>query len=732
LEIQYLKGIGPKRAEIFNKLGFYVIEDFINYFPKSYIDRTSITNINQLKIILRNNFNDYSLFDNNEFKIFKEYSVMGKIISKKIHKFKNKELLEIILKDNSDILSIHFWNRINFFDKLYNVNQLVLISGTPELGQFNKLIFTHPEVEILDKEEEDTYLSGAILPKYKILQEFVKANINQKLLRKIIRNIFESFNNKILETLPDYILNERKLISLAEATRNLHFPESKDKLNQALHRMKFDEIFFYLLYINLYKYQLKENYNGLPVNVKSILARKLYNSLPFELTLDQKKVLKEITKDLESGRPMNRLIQGDVGSGKTIVSLLTMLIMIDNGYQCLIMAPTEILAEQHFQNINNFIKNFEIDIFLFTGNTKEKYRQYYLNSLELNKPAIIVGTHALFQKKMKYSNLGLIIIDEQHRFGVEQRANLIQLGKESLKVQNYVPHILVLSATPIPRTLSMTIYGDLDISIIKTKPKNRKPIITKIVFESQITQVYEFIKSNIANGYQAFIVLPLVEKSEKLELKSAIEHYNKLVENEFKGYKLGLLHGQMNWKEKEEMMNDFKNKKYNILVATTVIEVGIDIPNANIIVIEDSYRYGLSQLHQLRGRVGRSDLQSYCFLVTKDYFKHLLNKNSVDLFSLQDSIIRLKTMEQTNDGFEIAEVDLKLRGPGDLIGTKQSGLPDFKFIDLTTDGELISDIKKYVEKILNDDPKLSKHENKIIKEELFYRYSKNQSFFNIA
>ena len=369
---------------------------------------------------------------------------------------------------------------------------------------------------------------------------------------------------------------------------------------------------------------------------------------------------------------------------------------------------------------------------MLTGSIRPKLRKEIFGKLQEGLPSIIIGTHALFQSEVEYKNLGLVVIDEQHRFGVEQRADLIELGSKSLNKENVSPHILVLSATPIPRTLGMTVYGDLDISIIKSMPKNRKPISTKVVFDSDRDKVYQFIKKNISEGRQSFIVYPLVEKSEKLELKAATEHFDELKNDIFPEYKLGLIHGQMPWNEKDEAMQRFLNKEFDILVATTVIEVGIDIPNANIMLIEDAHRFGLSQLHQLRGRVGRSDLQSYCFLMTKEHYKFHLHKKEDDISERNAAIIRLKTMEKTTDGFELAEVDLKLRGPGDIVGTKQSGLPDFTFLDLINDGELISKVKKVVEEILLDDKNLSKYDNQILKEELMIRFGKNKSFYNIA
>ena len=733
MDITYIKGVGPNRAKTLESAGIKTIDELINYLPKSYIDREVLLNIRTLKKnLLSQNTNQIEFLDISDIKITKEVSVIGKVTSKKLNQFSKREMLKLTISDSSDYCNIIFWSRAKYFEKVYNVGDTLLISGNPEIDDFKNLNFSHPEIDKIDKDDEDLFRDGKILPKYKMNEKFVEGNISQKVIRTIIKNAFDSKSFNIVETLPPNLLRKYDLPKLDFAIRNLHFPNNRGELDKSIHRMKFDEILYYLLNVQLLKSGFQNKFEGILIDKKSTSARKLYEKLPFELTPDQKKTLNDIAADLKSGKPMNRLIQGDVGSGKTIVSILAMLMVIDAGYQCLIMAPTEILAEQHYRSITQYLKDFEIDIFLLTGSIRPKLRKEIFGKLQEGLPSIIIGTHALFQSEVEYKNLGLVVIDEQHRFGVEQRADLIELGSKSLNKKNVSPHILVLSATPIPRTLSMTVYGDLDISIIKSMPKNRKPISTKVVFDSDRDKVYQFIKKNINDGRQCFIVYPLVEKSEKLELKAATEHFDELKNDIFPEYKLGLIHGQMPWNEKDEAMQRFLNKEFDILVATTVIEVGIDIPNANIMLIEDAHRFGLSQLHQLRGRVGRSDLQSYCFLMTKEHYKFHLHKKEDDISERNAAIIRLKTMEKTTDGFELAEVDLKLRGPGDIVGTKQSGLPDFTFLDLINDGELISKVKKVVEEILLDDKNLSKYDNQILKEELMIRFGKNKSFYNIA
>jgi ATP-dependent DNA helicase RecG len=429
---------------------------------------------------------------------------------------------------------------------------------------------------------------------------------------------------------------------------------------------------------------------------------------------------------------MNGLLQGDVGSGKTIVALLSIMIAIENGCQTVFLAPTEILAEQHFHVIKNYMEGFNINVVQLLGGQKKKIRNDILMDIQSGKANIVVGTHALFESEIEYNQLGLIIIDEQHRFGVAQRAKLKELAKKSFKGEEISPHILVMSATPIPRTLSMTVYGDLDVSIIREKPKNRKAIQTKIVFESQLDFVYEFIRKEIEKGRQAYIVYPLVEKSEKMELKAATEQYERISNEIFPNFKCGLLHGQMFWYEKEDAMKAFLNKEYDILVSTTVIEVGIDVANVTVMLIENSERFGLSQLHQLRGRIGRGSEQSYCFLATKDNYQYALKRFNDKSEDRKAVFIRLKTMEKTDDGFKISEDDLKLRGPGDVLGTRQSGLPAFKFLDLVSDGDLISQARHEAEIILKNDPELNEKNNKILKDEFTKLYLADNNYFDIA
>ena len=511
----------------------------------------------------------------------------------------------------------------------------------------------------------------------------------------------------------------------------MHFPRSVEELNEAKKRFKYEELFLLEILVALRKYFVKEKVNGISFKVKPEPIKKFLKSLPFELTKDQLKVLNEIRKDMESPKPMNRLLQGDVGSGKTIVALIAMLIAVENDYQTAIMAPTEILANQHFINISKLLKDFNINIRLLIGGQKKSQKNENLEDIELNNVDIIIGTHALLEKNVKFNNLGLVVIDEQHRFGVAQRSKLIY--------KSHSPDVLIMTATPIPRTLSMTVYGDLDISLIKEMPKDRKPIKTVLRGENKLDEIYKFVIEKAKEGCQTFIVYPLVEDSEKLELKSALTYYEKLTEGYLKNLRVGLLHGKLKWKEKEDIMNRFAQKEFDVLISTTVIEVGIDVPAANIIIINEAQRFGLSQLHQLRGRVGRSNVQAYCILISNIDPKYASKQFSFNFDFLSTSqieknksAIRLNAMIKNESGFDLSEIDLKLRGPGDILGTKQSGFPDLKYADLISDTELIIQAKEDAFEIINDDPRLEKNKNKLIRKNLTENYKENMKYSNIA
>ena len=723
--VQYLKSVGPKRAESFSKIGIRTIRDLLFYFPSRHLDRTTVLTAAKAYSYMMNGYDG-------------ELTVIGKVFEKEKKRFGKKEILKVQFRDETGYFECVWFRGTKYFYSVFNEGDMFAISSKPDKSKHGALQFIHPDFDRISEEEKTFLHTGKIIPFYRIPKELKSGNIGDLSLRRIISLAVENYADLIEETLPPEILTQNKLIGLSEAIRNYHFPESTERLNSAQTRFKFEELFYLELLVALRKQNYQSKLFGNKMSIKSNLVQNFLKTLPFELTKAQLKVLSEIKGDLLSEKPMNRLLQGDVGSGKTIVSLIAMLIAIDNGFQAAIMAPTEILADQHAKNISAMMKKFfesyperEIKVSLLLGGQKKVERVRRLQEIELHEADIIVGTHALFEEKVTYKNLGLVVIDEQHRFGVRQRAKLQSKGK--------TPEVLVMSATPIPRTISMTVYGDLDISVIDEMPKNRKPIKTVLRGESRLPEIFKFIVDKKNEGYQTFIVYPLVEESDKLELKAAETYYDELSKTLLKDLQLGLIHGRMSWQEKEEKMFLFLKKEFDVLVSTTVIEVGIDIPDANIILINDAHRFGLSQLHQLRGRVGRSNKQAYCILVTKDEIVQYNIQQQLQLDYLSSamiekykSAIRLQTMVKTNNGFEIAETDLKLRGPGDIFSTKQSGFPDLKYADIIHDSELISLTKNIAFDLINKDPSLDSPENSVIRKNLIKHYSDNLQYAKIA
>jgi ATP-dependent DNA helicase RecG len=668
-----------------------------------------------------------------------ELTIIGKVFEKEKKRFGKREVLKVQFRDETGFFEGVWFHATKYFYSVFNEGELFAISSKPDKSKYGALQFIHPDFDRITEEEEKSFLhTGKIIPFYRIPKELKSGNIGDLSLRRIISLAVASYADKIEETLPAEIIIQNELVSLKEAVRSYHFPESTDRLTSARQRFKFEELFYLELLVALRKQNYQSKLIGNKMSIKSNLVQNFLKTLSFELTSSQLKVLGEIKNDLLSKNPMNRLLQGDVGSGKTIVSLIAMLIAVDNGYQAAMMAPTEILADQHAKNISSMMKKLyvlyperEVKVSLLLGGQRKSEREKKLREIELQEADIIVGTHALLEEKVKYKNLGLVVIDEQHRFGVRQRSKLQSKSK--------TPEVLVMSATPIPRTISMTIYGDLDISVIDEMPKNRIPIKTVLRGESKLPDIFKFIIDKKTDGYQTFLVYPLVEDSDKLELKAAETFYEKLKKTHLKDLNLGLIHGRMGWQEKEEKMLRFLKKEFDVLVSTTVIEVGIDIPDANIILINDAHRFGLSQLHQLRGRVGRSDKQAYCVLVTKDDIVQYNIQQQLDLDYLSStfiekykSAIRLQTMVKTNNGFEIAETDLKLRGPGDIFSTKQSGFPDLKYADIINDAELIIQTKNIAFSLINKDPSLELESNRVIRNNLIKYYSDNLQYAKIA
>ncbi len=706
--IQYLKGVGPARAKAFEKEGIHTDIELLYYFPRTYINRTSLISLKQVYArLLQDN---YTILNNNTFDFKEEVTILGKVTEKKVFsRSKTKKYLFVTITDlNDSKAKINFWQYADYFAKQFALGDYVIVRGIPELGKYNEINFNHPEIELFDSTEQCEFQNDVTLPVYSIPIHFHKAKITNKLLRSVISQTIDEAIGKIEDYLPDNLLKEIECEELSYCLRNIHFPSNPNEIAKIVERFKFDEIFLFEILLALSRKYVAEKTESPQLKLSNSIVKAFSQSLSFELTDDQKKVIREIFKDMSSSRPMNRLLQGDVGSGKTIVAVYAMLLCLENGYQSLIMAPTEILAEQHYLTLLNLLEGFPVNIELVVGSQNAKQRELVVGQIANGTTNIIVGTHALIEEKMKYNKLALVVIDEQHRFGVIQRAKLKEMGLRSLGGRKS-PHILVMSATPIPRTLAMTIYGDLDVSIIKQMPKGRKQVVTSIVFENKIQDMFDFVRNEVRNGRQAYFVYPLVERSEKLDLKAATEHFDVLQSEVFPEFHCALLHGQMRWFEKEDIMKKFKNKEFNILVATTVIEVGIDVPNATIMVIENAERFGLAQLHQLRGRVGRGEVQSFCFLVTKNEFSPGITRKTFLQPNQKSVITRLKAMESSTNGFEIAEIDLKLRGPGDVIGTQQSGLPPFKYINLATDGELIAKAREYAVELIHKDPHLKNY-----------------------
>jgi ATP-dependent DNA helicase RecG len=933
--LQYIKGIGPRRAEALAAEGILTPRDLLRFYPRTYIDRNAIPSLRELRTALldaqqQDAFSQEMLAG---LAFQGEVTVVAFVRAVRERTFgKGRTMVIVELDDYSGTKAeMVFWNQAMYFKRLFEPDQLLAVSGVPEY-EYGKIQFHHPEIDRIDVEDAELYRDGSILPKYRLSQKMKDVGLTMRVMRNVVAAVIDAELLTLEETLSDELLERLDFPRLQDAVRELHFPASRATLERARERMKFEELFFFELLLAM-RHRGTKTLDKAPVcHPKSPRARTLLDALPFKLTGAQVRVIKDITADMSTERPMNRLLQGDVGSGKTIVALLTMLMAIDSGYQCALMAPTEILAEQHYNTLRGYLAETDVNVVQLVGGQKTKARREVLETIASGKAHIIVGTHALFQSTVEYHSLAFVVIDEQHRFGVVQRAELkakatasfqhisppprmgaqtflsasssaeiekkrpnlprwtlseatyfitfstdqhhilskqeqkivfdhilegaqefyrllatvimpdhvhillqplddytlseilkgikgvsankmnktrsqpdtiwqsesfdwiirsqkdleekllymsnnpIKAGlveqiedypfqhfalsqarmsalPESSKLSTFLksstssessvqptelaPHILVMSATPIPRTLSMTLYGDLDVSVIDELPKNRKPIKTRVVFESKLPDVFDFIRKQAAKGFQTYIVYPLVEKSEKVEAKSAVEHYEHLQHEVFPDLKLGLLHGQMFWYEKEDAMKAFKNKEFDILVATTVVEVGIDVPNATVMLIENAERFGLAQLHQLRGRVGRGAEQSYCLLATKDHFKFHLGKREHKSADKQASdrkacIVRLKTMQNSTDGFAIAEVDLQLRGPGDFMGTRQSGIPEFTFTDLTSDGEAITQARREAFALVADDPHLRKPHNTLIRQEFLRQNKKNMQFFDVA
>ena len=674
-DIMYLPGVGPHRKEILGKeLGIHTYRDLLEYFPYKYVDRTKLYLISELS-------QDMPFVQ-----------IKGRILSfEEVDMGKRKKRIIAHFTDGHGVCDIVWFNGSKYIYQNYKVNQEYIIFGKPTFfnGRFQ---FSHPDI---DDASQLQLNDMGMQPFYVTTERMKKAGITSRAMEKLTKMLISKLNEPLEETLPPFITTHLHLISRDAAMRKIHYPKSVDDTQRARVRLKFEELFYVQLNILRYASDHRRKYRGYIFNRIGAQFNWFYTqNLPFELTGAQKRVMHEIRADMASGRQMNCLLQGDVGSGKTLVALMSMLIAIDNGYQACMMAPTEILAEQHLQTIKEFLKGMNLRVELLTGIVKGKKRQEVLDGLIDGSINIVVGTHAIIEEKVQFQHLGMAVIDEQHRFGVEQRAKLWSKGENP-------PHVLVMTATPIPRTLAMTIYGDLDVSIIDELPPGRKPIQTIHKYDDQMASLYSGIRQQINLGRQVYIVYPLIKESERMDLKNLEDGFNAMQEI-FPEFQLSKIHGKMKDKEKETEMQKFVSGQTQILVATTVIEVGVNVPNASVMVILDAQRFGLSQLHQLRGRVGRGAEQSYCILVTN----HKLSKETRK---------RIDIMCDTNDGFEIAEADLKLRGPGDLEGTQQSGIAfDLKIADIARDGQIVQLAREEAQKIIDDDPTCQKMEYNLL------------------
>jgi ATP-dependent DNA helicase RecG len=675
--IEFLKGVGPQRAALLNKeLNIFNFADLIQYYPFRYEDRTKFYSINEIS-------------DDMPY-----VQIKGRIIDKQLIGTGNKKRLVVSFTDGFGQLELVWFQGINWIVEKIKPGIDYIIFGKPS-RYGSKLNIAHPEIEpLITKEEKPSSLH----PVYPLTEKLRAKHIDSKAISKLMAELLTISKEKIRETLPANVLTAHKLIAKKQALVHIHFPENVNALTDAQQRLKFEELFFIQLRLLKMKLVRKEKFKGVAFKDVALLTKFYNEHLPFPLTNAQKRVIKEIYVDLKSGKQMNRLLQGDVGSGKTIVGFICMLLAAGNGAQSALMAPTEILAQQHFTNLKKFANPIGLTIDLLTGSTKKSHRNILHEKLQGGDMNILIGTHALLEEPVQFKNLGLAIVDEQHRFGVAQRSKLWQ------KNSSAYPHVLVMTATPIPRTLAMSLYGDLDVSVIDELPAGRKPIKTVHRFDSHRLQVNQFLREQINYGRQVYIVYPLIEESEKLDLKHLMDGYES-VSRAFPEIPVSILHGKMKSDAKDFEMARFLKGETKIMVATTVIEVGVDVPNASVMVIENAERFGLSQLHQLRGRVGRGADQSYCILMT-----------SVKLGA--DSKTRIETMTRTNNGFEIAETDLQLRGPGDLMGTQQSGVLDLLIADLGKDGQILQQAREVAIEILDKDPDLKNPANNVIRTQI--------------
>ncbi len=680
--IQCLKGIGPVRGKILERLGIHTIHDLLYYFPRDYKDHSRIQKISAAKIGA-------------------EITIQGEVLGVNARISRNrKHILEVFVTDTTGTIAATWFNQ-SFLTKKFHVGDNVLLHG--KVGAYKYLQLLSPEYEITQSEEQHEKEAG-IIPVYPLTE-----HVSQEYFRRIMREAVYHFTGSVEEILPKEILQKNHFLSLHDAIRNIHFPKTFEHVKNAKSRLVYNELFILQMAMALRRRSMKEE-TGISFKIGTNVDTHIRRLIPFTLTCAQERVIHEIREDMRSNKPMNRLLQGDVGSGKTVVAIYAILAAIANGYQSAFMAPTEILAEQHFQTLQKYLNHSHVRIHLLIGDTHSKQKKKYLEQIANGEVDLVVGTHALIEEAVQFKKLGLVVIDEQHKFGVIQRLRLKEKGPS--------PDTLIMTATPIPRTLSLTLFGDLDISILDEMPPGRPTIKTLWIPKGKEKTAYEFISGEIARGRQVFIVYPLVEESKVLDLKAAVTEAKKLQNDIFPALKIGLLHGQMKSAEKDKIMTDFKEKRYDILVSTVIIEVGIDIPNATIMVIEHAERFGLSQLHQLRGRIGRGSEQSHCLLFGNP-------KSSV-------SRERLKIMTKTCNGFEVAEMDFRLRGPGEFFGTRQHGLPELKISNLIKDFPILKQARKDAFEIVSKDPHLTLETHHKIKQKVLETFKDRLELIHIG
>jgi len=688
--VQYVKGIGPKRAEVLEKIEIRTVEDLLSHYPRRYLDRSNVTRIKDLKQ-------------------GETATVVAQVYSGGVKKGRTTRF-SLLVGDNTGFLECVWFQGGATLTKAFAHGETVAFSG--KVSFYRGLQLIHPEYDKISEEGESNPIhTGGIIPLYPSSEALSRAGLDSRGFRRILHNLVDGLKPQIRETLPPDLRDRLKLDPLAEAVEAIHFPKDFKVLQRARERLKFDELFAMQVFLMLQHKHREIEKKGISFEKVGHLTRGFVQNLPFELTDAQKRVLHEIREDMKSVHPMNRLLQGDVGSGKTVVAVVAMLIAVENGYQSALMAPTEILAEQHFITVHRWLECLGVRVALLKGGQRSAHRRAILEGIQSGEIQIAIGTHALVQEGVEFKSLGFVVIDEQHRFGVMQRAVLRRKGLH--------PDVLVMTATPIPRTLALTLYGDLDVSVMDELPKGRIPVRTVWRTEEKREAIYEFIREEIRKGRQAYVVYPLVEESEKVDLAAATEGCETLSKSVFPDFKTALLHGRMKGEEKESVMQAFKAGDIRILVSTTVIEVGVDVPNAAVMLIEHAERFGLTQLHQLRGRVGRGADQSTCILLAQQGFG-------------DEALKRLKTMESTNDGFKISEVDLEIRGPGELFGTRQHGLLNLKIADLVTDGAILQTARKEAQALVQEDPRLAEARNRAVKEMVQKKYSRNFGLIEVG